>query len=70
VLALGFVLQQRPVRLGGLALFAMCLGKLFFYDFSQLEMLSRIASFIVLGLLLIGASWAYSKYKDQIQRYL
>lgn len=69
-LALGFALRRRLLRLCGLALFAFCLAKLFFYDFSQLDVLSRIASFIVLGVLMITASWAYTRFRDQIQRYL
>ena len=70
VLALGFLLRRRLLRLSGLALFAFCLAKLFFYDFSQLDTLSRIASFIVLGVLMIAASWAYTRFRNQIQRYL
>jgi hypothetical protein len=70
LLGVGIALQRRQLRLSGLALFALCLGKLFFYDFSQLDTLSRIASFIVLGLMLIAASWAYSRFREQIKRYL
>ncbi len=70
LLGAGIGLQRRPLRLSGLALFALCLVKLFFYDFSQLDTLSRILSFIVLGCLLIAASWAYSRFREQIHRYL
>ena len=70
LLGAGIGLQQRQLRLSGLLLFAVCLAKLFFYDFSQLDKLSRILSFIVLGILLITVSWAYSRFRDQIKRYL
>jgi uncharacterized membrane protein len=70
VLGAGFVFRRRLLRLTGLLIFAFCLGKLFFYDFSQLDILSRILSFIVLGCLLIAASWAYSRFREQIQKYL
>jgi uncharacterized membrane protein len=66
----GIAVQRRQLRLSGLALFALCLGKLFFYDFSQLDTLSRIASFNVLGLMLIADSWAYSRFREQIKRCL
>jgi uncharacterized membrane protein len=56
--------------LSGLLLFALCLGKLFFFDFSQLDTLSRILSFIVLGALLIAASWAYSRFREHVQKLL
>ncbi len=70
LLVAGFLLRDRFSRLAALVLFLFCLGKLFFHDFSELDTLSRILSFIGLGLLLISASWAYSRFKDQIRRYL
>lgn len=70
LLVAGFLLRDRFSRLAALVLFLLCLGKLFFYDFSELDTLSRILSFIGLGLLLISASWTYSRFKDQIRRYL
>jgi hypothetical protein len=70
ILVAGFLLRDRFSRLAALVLFLFCLAKLFFYDFRELDTLSRILSFIGLGLLLISASWAYSRFKDQIRRYL
>jgi len=69
-LGAGIGLKLRQLRLSGLLLFALCLGKLFFFDFSQLDTLSRILSFIVLGCLLIAASWAYSRFREQVQKLL
>jgi len=69
-LGAGIGLKRRQLRLSGLLLFALCLGKLFFFDFSQLDTLSRILSFIVLGCLLIAASWAYSRFREQVQKLL
>lgn len=66
----GFATQERIFRLSGLAMFGICVLKLFFYDLRNLETLSRILSFIVLGLVLMGASWLYMRFKDKIQRYL
>ena len=70
LLGAGIGLQRRQLRLSGLLLFAVCMGKLFFWDFSQLDTMSRILSFIGLGCLLIAASWAYSRFREQIHRYL
>lgn len=69
-LAAGLYLQRRPIRLGGLALFLFSIGKVFLYDLSELDTLPRIFSFIILGLLLIAASWAYTRYRKQLQEYL
>lgn len=66
----GFMTQERVMRLTGLAVFLLCILKLFFYDLRELDTLGRILSFIVLGLVLMGASWLYMKFRDTIQRYL
>jgi uncharacterized membrane protein len=43
--------------------------KLFFYDLRQLELPFRILSFLVLGVILIGVSFVYSRFRDRISRY-
>ncbi len=68
--AAGLSLARRPIRLGGIALFLFSILKVFVYDLSELDTLPRIFSFIVLGLLLISASWGYTKYRQQLQKYL
>ena len=70
LLGAGFPLRDRPLRLQGLALFLICTGKLFFYDLRALETLYRILSFFVLALILLSVSWAYTRFRDQLQRYL
>ncbi|MCS7024432.1 MAG: DUF2339 domain-containing protein [Bryobacteraceae bacterium] len=68
-LAAGFAAQERLLRLAGLALLLVCILKLFFYDLQELNTVGRILSFIVLGLVLIGASWLYMRFKREIQKY-
>jgi uncharacterized membrane protein len=70
LLAAGFPLRDRVLRLSGLAMLVGCIGKLFFWDLSYLETLPRILSFIVLGALLVGVSWVYTRFREQVQRYL
>lgn len=70
LLAAGFPLRDRTLRLSGLALFLICIGKLFFYDLRELETLYRIMSFFVLGVILVSVSWIYTRFRDRIQRYL
>jgi uncharacterized membrane protein len=70
LLGLGFLLRDRIFRLSGLVLFLVCVGKLFLYDLRELETLARILSFFVLGVILVGVSWLYTRFRDQIQRYL
>jgi uncharacterized membrane protein len=69
LLAVGFPARERILRLFGLALLLACIVKVFAYDLRELETLFRILSFIVLGLLLLGVSLIYTRYKDQLRRY-
>jgi uncharacterized membrane protein len=48
----------------------VCATKAFTYDFRVLDTLSRILSFIVLGLLLLITSWVYARYSERLKRYL
>lgn len=66
----GFYARERILRFGGLGLFLVCILKLFFYDLRELDTPSRILSFIVLGLVMMGASWLYMRFRDNIQRFL
>jgi hypothetical protein len=70
LLGAGFPLRDRVQRLSGLALFLVCVLKLFLYDLRELETVNRIISFVVLGVILVSVSWVYTRFRDRIQRYL
>jgi uncharacterized membrane protein len=70
LLVLGFILRERALRLSGLAVLVACVGKLFLYDLRNLETLYRILSFIGLGAILLGVSWIYTRFREQVQRFL
>jgi hypothetical protein len=70
LLGLGFVFRERPLRLEGLGLFLVCVLKLFLYDLRNLETPYRILSFIALGLILLGVSWVYTRFREQLQKLL
>src|SRR5262249_14824747 len=59
LLVAGFLARERILRLQGLAMFLVCILKVFFYDLRNLETIYRILSFIVLGLILLAVSWIY-----------
>lgn len=69
-LAAGFPARERILRLQGLVVFALCILKLFVYDLRSLEAMYRILSFIALGAILLGVSLVYTRFRNQIQRYL
>jgi hypothetical protein len=70
LLVAGFSMRDRALRLSGLAVLLACLVKLFGYDLSALEPLPRIISFVVLGLVLLAVSWAYTRHRETVNRLL
>jgi hypothetical protein len=70
LLLAGFALRERVFRLSGLVLFLLCIAKLFVYDLRTLDTMSRILSFIVLGVMMVAASWVYTRFREQIRKLL
>ena len=70
LLATGFPLRDRVLRLSGLALLMVCILKLFVYDLRFLDTLPRILSFIVLGAILVAVSWIYTRFRERVERFL
>ena len=70
LLAAGFPLCDRVQRISGMALLLLCILKLFAWDLRHLDTLPRILSFIVLGLILVGVSWIYTRFRERLERYL
>jgi uncharacterized membrane protein len=70
LLTAGFSLRERVLRLQGLALLLICILKLFLYDLRNLETLYRILSFMALGLILLGVSWIYTRFREKVKRLL
>jgi uncharacterized membrane protein len=63
----GLLYRLKWLRIFGLAALSVALAKVMFYDMAGLDMLYRIASFLVLGGLLIALSFLYTKYKDRLE---
>ncbi|MBS1561165.1 MAG: DUF2339 domain-containing protein [Bacteroidetes bacterium] len=66
VVAIGFVKRVKVARLTGMGVLGVAVLKVFLYDLSNLQTPFRIISFIVLGLILFGASYLYARFKDRI----
>jgi hypothetical protein len=64
LLAVGFTVSNRILRLSGLGMFVLCVGKLFVHDLRELDAIGRTIAFLALGVLLLGASWIYTKKKS------
>ena len=58
----GIKLARQYIRYAGLAVIVLVVLKVFLWDMSSLEGLYRIASFIGLGLCLVGIGWLYQHF--------
>lgn len=58
----GISFRSQPVRLAGLGVLALVVLKVFLFDMSNLAGLFRIASFVGLGLCLVGIGWLYQHF--------
>ncbi len=57
----GLLRDVKHLRLGGLALLALAITKVYTYDMAELDELSRVLSFIALGVLLLVGAFAYQR---------
>ena len=63
----GMVRRSVNVRIGGLLLLALTIGKVWTYDLAELEELARALSFVALGLLLLVGAFAYQRFKPSAE---
>ena len=47
----------------GLMLLALVIAKLYCWDVWQLNYAARITAFVLLGVVLLAASWVYSRFR-------
>jgi uncharacterized membrane protein len=66
LVVIGFLRHQGRLRQCGLWLFAITVLKVFVVDLANVSTPFRIISFVVLGLMLIGASYLYYRYREYI----
>jgi uncharacterized membrane protein len=62
-LVAGLLRDVRMLRLAGLGLLALAVGKVFIVDLAALESIWRVASFLGLGLLLLAGAFAYQRVR-------
>ena len=66
LVSLGIWKRKQYLRIGGFVLFSATLLKLFFYDISHLNTISKTIVFVSLGVLLLIISFLYNKFKINI----
>jgi uncharacterized membrane protein len=66
LIAVGIWKHKLHLRIMAIVVFAATLVKLFFYDLSSLDTISKTIVFVVLGILLLIISFLYNKFKHII----
>ena len=66
LIGLGIWKKKQYMRIGAIILFGITLIKLFVYDISHLNTISKTIVFVSLGVLLLIISFLYNKYKSSI----
>jgi hypothetical protein len=62
-LLLGLRTDRREPRFAGFALLGLAFGKVVMFDLATLDSIYRVASFVALGLLLLGSAFAYQRMR-------
>lgn len=70
IMVLGFRDNSTILRKTAICLFTATLVKVFIYDMENISTPYRIISFIVLGLMLVGSSYLYHKFRDRLPEAL
>jgi uncharacterized membrane protein len=70
MLIIGIVRRWQPVRLGGLALLAIPIAKLFVWDTFKLEQVYSIVAYLSLSFILLAGGLLYQRYSEAIKGFL
>ena len=66
LVVIGIWKNKKHLRIGAIIIFTLTLVKLFAYDISHLNTISKTIVFVSLGILLLIISFLYNKYKANI----
>ncbi|MDR6225240.1 DUF2339 domain-containing protein [Desmospora profundinema] len=67
LMTVGIIRRLGSMRWMAMVLFGITIIKIFVWDLSFLESVYRIVSFMGLGVILLGVSFAYQKYRHRLQ---
>lgn len=70
LVTVGILRRFQPLRLLAILLFAATILKVFFVDLGEMEKIYRIIASIGLGVILLGVSMMYQKYRTQINDFV
>ena len=70
VFVFALLVKERSFRLTGLAILMLGIGKIFVIDFWNFETWQKAVTFVVVGLVALGMSLLYTRYKEALKEYL
>ena len=70
MMLMGFTLKDGSYRRTSLGLFFLCIARIVLVDTAQLELFYRTVAYITLGVCLLVASYFYTRFKDDIAKWL
>ena len=70
LIVVGILRKWRWVRVGGLALLAVAIVKLFIVDTFTLESGYRVAAYLILGVLLLAGGFVYHRYAEAVKGFI
>jgi uncharacterized membrane protein len=71
LIAMGFAMTDRVLRISGLAALALAVIRVF-HDLwaANIEMKYRVLALVGLGVILLVCAWLYSRFRERIQKVL
>ncbi|MBI4832996.1 MAG: DUF2339 domain-containing protein [Candidatus Lindowbacteria bacterium] len=70
LIGLGFALRSSSYRRTALVVFTLCLVRVFIVDTRHLSDAYKTLAFITLGLCLVAMAWLYSRFAEDIKKWL
>ena len=67
ILLYGLRKRVKALRYSGLILFGVTVFKIFFFDMANLDQIYRIIAFIILGITVLAAAFAYVRFRSYIE---
>ena len=64
----GFIFKARSLRLAGLGLLGIALATTLVRAFTTFDTVGRIVSFLIMGVVLLLVSFAYTRYRSQVRK--
>jgi uncharacterized membrane protein len=64
---LGIMKNQKSQRISGMILMGLTLVKIFFYDLANMSNISKTVVLIIMGMILLAASFMYNRYLEKMK---